>query len=168
MYFLIIFFGVIVFAALITINDDLRLLKQKQFQAAIDHSRFLRFMESLLNKYLIWRFWRKILPVALLIILVLTGITYLYIRYALPKIPPVPEIVIDHHDSSLLRRGEYLANHVAICVDCHSPREVNYLSWPNVRGRKGAGGPFLSQKLGYTFPGESFTPNITPANLCRR
>jgi mono/diheme cytochrome c family protein len=165
MYFLLIFFVIIFFAALITINDDLRFLKQKQFQAAIDNSRFLRLMELIFNKYLVWRFWKKILPVALLIILVLTGITYLYIRYTLPKIPPVPEIVIDHKDSSLLKRGEYLAEHVAICVDCHSPRNVNYFSWPFVEDQKGAGGPFLSQKLGYTFPGESFTPNITPANL---
>lgn len=165
MYFLIIFFAVIFIAALITIDNDLRLLKQKQYQAAIDHSRFLRLMELILNKYLVWRFWKKVIPVALLVILALTGITYLYIRYALPKIPPVPEIVINHQDSSLLRRGEYLAEHVSICVDCHSPRDINYFSWPNVKGQKGAGGPFLSQKLGYTFPGESFTPNITPANL---
>jgi mono/diheme cytochrome c family protein len=165
MYFLIAFFLIILFSALLTINNDLRFLKQKQFQSAIDHSRFLRFMELILNKYLVWRFWKKVIPIALLIILVLAGITYLYIRYALPKIPPVPEIVINHQDSNLLRRGEYLANHVAICVDCHSPRDVNFYSWPNVKGQEGAGGPFLSEKLGYTFPGESFTPNITPANL---
>src|SRR3984893_3238343 len=158
MYFLLIFFVIIFFAALITIEDDLRFLKQKQFQAAIDHSRFLRFMELIFNKYLVWRFWKKILPVALLIFLTLTGITYLYIRYAIPKIPPVPDIVINHHDSSLLKRGEYLATHVVICVDCHSPRNVNYFSWPFLEDQKGAGGPFLSQKLGYTFHGESFTP----------
>jgi hypothetical protein len=148
MYFLIIFFAVIFIAALMTIDNDLRLLKQKQYQAAIDHSRFLQFMELILNKYLVWRFWKKVIPVGLLVIFGLTGITYFYIRYALPKIPTVPEIVINHQDSSLLRRGEYLAEHVAICVDCHSPRDINYFSWPNVKGQKGAGGPFLSQKLG--------------------
>ncbi len=165
MYFLLIFFVIIFVAALITIRNDLRFLKQKQFQAAIDHSRFLRFMEWVFSKYLVWRFWKKLLPIALLIILVLAGITYLYIRYTLPRIPPIPEIVINHQDSSLLKRGEYLAEHVSICVDCHSARNVNYFSWPFVEDQKGSGGPFLSQKLGYTFPGESFTPNITPANL---
>jgi cytochrome c len=165
MYFLTSFFVIIFVTALITIDNDLRLLKQKQFQAAIDHSRFLRFMELILNRYLVWRFWKKIIPVSLLILLILVGCTYLYIRYALPKIPPVPEIVINPRDSSLVRRGEYLANHVAICIDCHSPRDVTYFSWPNVKGQLGAGGPFLSQKLGYTFPGVSFAPNITPANL---
>jgi mono/diheme cytochrome c family protein len=165
MNFLLIFFVTIFVAALITIRSDLRFLKQKQFQEAIDHSRFLRLMELIINKYLIWKFWKKKLPVAALIFLVLAGITYLYIRYTLPKITPVPEIVIDHQNSVLLKRGEYLAEHVSLCVDCHSPRNVNYFSWPFIESQKGAGGPFLSQKLGYTFPGESFTPNITPAKL---
>ncbi len=165
MYFLLIFFVIVFFASLITIRSDLRFLKQKQFQDAIDNSRFLRMMEFILGTFFIWRLWKKILPVALLIILVLTGIIYLYIRYALPKIPPARDIVIDHHDSSLLKRGEYLAEHVSICVDCHSARNVNYFSWPFIENQKGSGGPFLSQKLGYTFPGESFTPNITPANI---
>jgi mono/diheme cytochrome c family protein len=165
MYFLLIFFVIVFFAALVTIRNDLQFLKQKQFQAAIDHSRFLRLMEYIFGTYFIWRFWKKLIPVALLIIFVLSGLAYSFIRYTLPKIPPVPEIAIDHRDSSLLKRGEYLAEHVSICVDCHSPRDVNYFSWPFVENQKGAGGPFLSQKLGYTFPGESFTPNITPANL---
>jgi mono/diheme cytochrome c family protein len=165
MYFLIIFFVIIVSAAFITIDDDLKFLKQKQFHAAIENSRFLRLMDSILNRYFVWKFWKKVLPASLLVLLVLTGIIYLYIRYVLPKVPPVPEIVIDHHDSNLLKRGHYLAEHVSLCVDCHSPRNVNYFSWPFVEDQKGAGGPFLSQKLGYTFPGESFTPNITPANL---
>jgi len=165
MYFLLIVFVIVFFASIITIRNDLQFLKQKQFQAAIDHSRFLRLMELIFNKYFAWRLWKKILTGAILIIIVLTGITYLYIRYALPKIPSVPDIVIDHHDSSLLKRGEYLVEHVAVCVDCHSPRDVNYFSWPFVGNQKGAGGPFLSQKLGFTFPGEGFTPNITPSNL---
>jgi len=74
-------------------------------------------------------------------------------------------LVIDQNDSTLLKRGEYLANHVAICTDCHSPRDVSYFSWPEIKDQIGAGGPFLSHKLGYDFPGESFVPNITPANL---
>jgi mono/diheme cytochrome c family protein len=165
MYFLLIFFVIILIAALLTIRNDLRFLKLKQFQAAIDQSRFLRLMEYIFGTYFIWRFWKKLIPVVLLIIVVLSGLAYLYIRYTLPKVPPIPEIVINHQDSSLLKRGEYLAEHVSICVDCHSLRNVNYFSWPFIESQKGAGGPFLSQKLGYTFPGESFTPNITPANL---
>src|ERR1700687_5108821 len=140
MYFLIIFVVIIVLAAFITIDNDLRILKQKQFHSAIEHSRFMRLMDLIFNKFFIWRLWKKILPVIMLIILILTGISYLYIRYTLPKITPVPDIVIDHNDSVLLKRGEYLAEHVTICVDCHSPRNVNYFSWPFVEDQKGAGG----------------------------
>jgi mono/diheme cytochrome c family protein len=165
MYILIIFIGIIILAALITIGRDLRILKQKQFHSAIEHSRFMRLMDIIFNKFLVWKLWKKILPASMLLVLLLFGVAIIYIRYALPKIPPVPDIVIDPHDPALLKRGEYLAEHVAICIDCHSPRDINYFSWPIVGGQKGAGGPFLSQKRGYTFPGESFTPNITPANL---
>jgi mono/diheme cytochrome c family protein len=165
MYILITFIVVTILAAFITIDNDLRLLKQKQFHSAIEHSRFMRLMDIIFNKFLTWRLWKKILPVSGLVVLMLAGGIYFYIRYALPKIPPVEDIVINHHDTALLNRGEYLVEHVAICVDCHSPRDVNYFSWPIVKGQKGAGGPFLSQKLGYAFPGESFVPNITPANL---
>ena len=162
MYFLIILFLIIFFAALITIRNDLRFLKQEQFQEAIDHSRFLRLMELIFNKYLVWRFWKKILPVVLLIFLVLTGITYSYIRYALPKIPPVPEIVIDHQDSNLLKRGEYLAEHVSLCVDCHSPRNVNYFSWPFVRTRKRRGDLFFPKNLDIPFPVKVLHPILRP------
>lgn len=165
MYILIIFSLIIAIVALMTVGQDLRILKQKQFHSAIEHSRFMRLMDIIFNKFLRWQLWKKILPALVLLVLLLMGVTYLYIRYSLPKIPPVPDIVIDHHDIALIKRGEYLTEHVAICVDCHSPRDVNYFSWPIVAGQKGAGGPFLSQKLGYSFPGESFTPNITPANL---
>jgi len=165
MYILNIVIVIVVIAAFITIDNDLRILKQKQFHSAIEHSRFMRLMDVIFNEFFEWRVWKKILPVILLVGVFFTGGTYLYIRYTLPKIPPVENIVIDYNDTALLKRGEYLVEHVAICVDCHSPRDITYFSWPIVPGQKGAGGPFLSQKLGYTFPGESFTPNITPAHL---
>ena len=131
MYFLLVFFVIIFFAALMTLRNDMRFLKQKQFQSAIHQSRFLRLMEYFFGTYFVWKFWKKLIPVALLIIFVLAGLSYSYIRYTLPKIPPVPELVINHQDSSLLKRGEYLAEHVSICIDCHSARNVNYFSWPS-------------------------------------
>jgi hypothetical protein len=57
MYFLIIFVVIIVLAAFITIDNDLRILKQKQFHEAIEHSRFLRLMDLIFNKYFEWRLW---------------------------------------------------------------------------------------------------------------
>jgi mono/diheme cytochrome c family protein len=165
MYILITFIVIIILAAFITIDNDLRVLKQKQFHSAIEHSRFMRLMDIIFNKFFKWRLWKKILPVFGLVVLLLSGVIYFYFRYALPKNLPVPDIEINYHDSALLKRGEYLAEHVKGCVDCHSPRDVNYFSWPIVSGQKGAGGPFLSQKLGFTFPGESFASNITPSNL---
>jgi len=165
MYILNIVIVIVVVAAFITINKDLRLLKQMQFHSAIEHSRFMRLMDIIISRFFEWKLWRKLLPVFILIILSLTGGVYFYIRYALPQIPSVQNIAIDHNDTAFLNRGKYLVEHVTICVDCHSPRDVTLFSMPIVQSQKGAGAPFLSQKLGYTFPGESFTPNITSANL---
>ena len=164
-YFLI---GIIVFVIilLLILDNDLSVLKEKKYHdKVVEHSRFMRGVDWLFNSFFEWRRWKKIIPVSLLVIIVLTGLAYAYITFALPKVPAVPAISINHKDSTLLARGQYLAEHVAICTDCHSPRDVNFFSWPVIEEQKGAGGPFLSKKAGNDFPGESFTPNITPRNL---
>jgi len=70
------------------------------------------------NKFLVWKIWKKICGFHAAGF-VADGVTIIYIRYALPNIPPVPDIAIDHHDSTLLN-GEIPGEHVAICIDCHS------------------------------------------------
>lgn len=152
-------FIIFVFAVL---DADLRVLKQKDLHDAIQHSRFMRVCDKIFNQFFEWRLWKKILPVAFLVIVVLLIAGYLIIRYTLPEAPPLTEININHNDSALIQRGNYLANHVAICTDCHSARDASRFSWPIIAGQEGSGGPFLSRKAGFDFPGESFTPNITP------
>lgn len=163
---LIITLSVFIILALVYIDIIMRALKSKNYyKSVMEHSIVLRIMDKTFNQFFEWRLWKKIIPITFFSIIFLSTATYLYIQFALPKVPPVPQITIDHKDSKLLERGEYLVEAVVICTDCHSPRDVNYYSWPVIKGKEGAGGPFLSQKDGYIFPGESFTPNITPANL---
>jgi len=57
MYILITIIAVINLA-LITIENDLRLLKQKQFHPVIEHSRFMRVIDIIFNTYFEWRFWK--------------------------------------------------------------------------------------------------------------
>jgi hypothetical protein len=52
-----------------------------------------------------------------LAILLLIGVGY--IKTQLPNVGPPPELEIAHSDE-LLARGAYLANHVMVCMDCHS------------------------------------------------
>lgn len=162
--FIIIVICFIIFTFVI-IDQDLRVLKRKDLHQAIQYSRFMRITDWIFNSFFEWSRWKKIMPIAFLALLLLAFSAYLFIRYTMPKAPPLEQITVNHGDSAVLARGAYLANHVAICTDCHSARDANFFSWPVIKGQEGSGGPFLSKKAGFDFPGESFTPNITPANI---
>lgn len=64
----------------------------------------------------------------------------------------------------VIARGEYLANHVAVCIDCHSIRDTGRFSMPIVPGTEGGGAAFAFSKAEFV-PGEVTPPNITPAGL---
>ena len=66
--------------------------------------------------------------------------------------------------TQLVARGEYLANHVAVCIDCHSIRDTGHFSMPIVPGTEGGGAAFAFSKA-EAVPGEVTPPNITPAAL---
>lgn len=70
----------------------------------------------------------------------------------------------DNRDSikKVLERGEYLANSVAGCMDCHSKRDLEKYSGPVVPGTEGGGGMVFDQKFG--IPGILHGKNITPDN----
>lgn len=85
-----------------------------------------------------------------------------YVKVALPNVGAPPEIKVDM-TSENIERGKYLANHVMLCMDCHSTRDWSLLSGPMVPGTEGKGGETFDQKLG--FPGKYIAPNITPFAL---
>ena len=62
----------------------------------------------------------------------------------------------------VLERGEYLALHVAGCIDCHSKRDFAKFSGPVIPGTEGGGGLVFDQKFG--LPGILYGKNITPDN----
>lgn len=66
--------------------------------------------------------------------------------------------------TQLVARGEYLANHVTVCIDCHSIRDTGHFSMPIVPGTEGGGAAFAFTKAEFV-PGEVTPPNITPAGL---
>jgi hypothetical protein len=108
---------------------------------------------------------RKFLKVAgvLLVIVVLViigGITY--ITQALPAIPVQKDLHVELTPERVAR-GEYLANHVTACMDCHSTRDWNKFTGPPVPGTLGKGGEVFDQSM--NFPGRFVSKNITPFNL---
>ncbi len=65
--------------------------------------------------------------------------------------------------NKVLARGEYLFNHAAGCLDCHSKRDFSKYSGPVVPGTEGGGGDVFDQKYG--LPGVFYGRNITPDSL---
>jgi hypothetical protein len=94
------------------------------------------------------------------IVLFVIGVI-LYLRFALPAIP-LKEINVQATPERV-EKGKYLANHVMVCMDCHSMRDWKLYSGPPVDGTLGMGGEVFDQKMG--FPGSFSAANITPFNL---
>ena len=105
---------------------------------------------------------KKVILIILAIIVVAITTLLLYIRYALPSIDGPSEIKVEITAENIAR-GEYLANHVAVCMDCHSERDYNRYAAPMLTVTFGAGGEVFNQKMG--FPGSYTSKNITPYGL---
>ena len=100
-----------------------------------------------------------------LAILVVAFVSMLgYIKFALPKIKAAPVLNVEATPERIAR-GEYLANHVAVCIDCHSTRDCSRFSGPPTAGTLGKGGDVFDQKFG--FPGVYYAKNITPEGISR-
>ena len=96
-----------------------------------------------------------------ILLFVVTG-AGLFINFTKPNVGEPPQLIIKA-DSLSMERGRYLANHVAVCIDCHSKRDWSLFSGPVVPGTEGSGGEIFDQNAG--FPGKIYSPNLTPAAL---
>lgn len=88
------------------------------------------------------------------------GVIYLFTAF--PNVPPPPEITVEGTEAQV-ERGKYLANHVTVCIDCHSTRDWTKFSGPIQPGTFGRGGDVFDENMG--MPGTFYAKNITPHNL---
>lgn len=88
------------------------------------------------------------------------GLATLFVIY--PKAEPAPALRVARTPEQVAR-GSYLAEHVAICTDCHSQRDFSRFSGPVIEGTLGKGGERFGREMG--FPGTLVAPNITPYAL---
>ena len=95
-----------------------------------------------------------------IVLVAAVGFAILLLGY--PSGGPVPQISAGSSPERVAR-GEYLANHVAGCVDCHSTRDWTKFSGPPMPGTLGKGGDMFDERLG--FPGSIPVANITPAGI---
>ncbi len=86
----------------------------------------------------------------------------MYVNWFYPRVGEAPSIQVPLTVSSI-ERGRYLANHVTVCMDCHSKRDWTVFSGPIVPGTEGSGGEVFSREAG--FPGEIYSSNLTPHKL---
>ncbi len=110
---------------------------------------------------------KKALKIVLIIAVVIVGLigsAVAYISLALPNVPAASALSIQAAPE-VIERGEYLANHVAVCTDCHSTRDWTKFAGPVIPGTEGRGGEIFSEEYG--FPGTFYARNITPYNLAK-
>lgn len=88
------------------------------------------------------------------------GITYL--SQALPDVGDAPDLKVDITPQRV-ERGQYLANCVTVCMDCHSTRDWSQFAGPLVPGTEGIGGERFDRTMG--FPGIFYSKNITPSGI---
>lgn len=103
----------------------------------------------------------KIIGIAVAALVVVLFLCIAYIYFFLPRVP-VQELKVDVTPERV-ERGKYLANHVTVCMDCHSTRDWSRFSAPPIPGTEGRGGEKFDQTMG--FPGRFYSPNITPYSL---
>ncbi|POY39332.1 cytochrome C [Solitalea longa] len=99
--------------------------------------------------------------ILLFIVIVVVGLG-VYVKTAFPNVGPAREMKVELTPERI-KRGEYLANSVTVCMDCHSKRDWTKFSGPITPGTLGQGGDEFNQKMG--FPGVYFAANITPAGI---
>lgn len=110
------------------------------------------------------RKFKRIFGRVLIAILLLIIAAVAYIKLFLPNVGTAPVFTVERTPERIAR-GQYLANYVTVCVDCHSARDWTRYSGPVIEGSFGKGGELFDQRFG--FPGSYYAKNITPDGISR-
>jgi mono/diheme cytochrome c family protein len=95
-------------------------------------------------------------------IAVLMGGALAVLYTVFPRVSEAESIRVER-TTERVTRGQYLANHVFVCVACHSQGEPNLYSMPPVRSLEFGGGVMWTREMG--LPGTVVSPNISPGAL---
>ena len=101
-----------------------------------------------------------LLLVGIVVLVAGAGVGYLFAKY--PDVPPAENITVVATPEKIAR-GEYLAKHVAQCVDCHAVRDFTKYAGPIVEGTLGRGGENFG--IEGTAIRAMYSRNITPAAI---
>ncbi len=104
----------------------------------------------------------KWLGILLVLVAVVVTAGIVYVTQFLPNIPVNAALKVEATPERI-ERGRYLANHVSVCMDCHSTRDKGIYSAPLKPGTLGIGGETFDQTM--NFPGSFVATNLTPHSL---
>ena len=65
---------------------------------------------------------KKVLLTILAVVILVVIVAVSYVKFALPKVDAAPDLHIVSTPERV-QHGAYLANHVTLCMDCHSTRD---------------------------------------------
>ncbi len=104
----------------------------------------------------------KWLGILLGMVALVAGGGLIYFVNQFPETIAVPDMKISATQDQI-DRGNYLANHVAVCTDCHSIRDWNFHAGPIREETLGGGGELFPAAMG--LPGDLISPNLTPSPI---
>nr|MBA4168724.1 cytochrome C [Chitinophagaceae bacterium] len=104
----------------------------------------------------------KISSLIILVIVLLIALAVSYIKIFLPNTGPASDVKIESTPQRI-ERGKYLANHVTLCVDCHSTRDWTLYAAPMQTDSLGGGGEAFTHD--FEMPGTFYARNISQAKL---
>lgn len=104
--------------------------------------------------------WKVFIGVIVAVIIVLLG-SYIYFQASFPRVGSPPEVTVEGTPEQIAR-GDYLANHVSVCIDCHTERDWKYFSGPPKHGVHGAGGEHFNLR---DISVSLYSKNITPHTM---
>lgn len=106
--------------------------------------------------------FKKWIAITIIAIVVIITAAISYVTMALPNVGE-PEAIKINYTPERVAHGKYLANYVAVCMDCHSGHDWTKLGGPVDTGKLGTGGDKFDAAVG--FPGTVYIPNITPYHI---
>src|ERR1700712_990678 len=109
-----------------------------------------------MRKFLKWA------GILLSLLFVAIAVLAAYVKTALPNVGPPPELIVSKTPEVVVR-GEYLANHVMVCMDCHSKRDPQFFAMTPDSSSLGLGGNVFGRIDG--FPGNYYAANISPSAI---
>ncbi|MFT3839792.1 MAG: hypothetical protein QM723_22590 [Myxococcaceae bacterium] len=101
----------------------------------------------------------KVIRSVLVLLLLVGGGAFGFLKAKKPAQRP-PSTAKVEATPEKVKRGEYLANHVFLCVGCHSEPDFSVWSMPSKKGGEYVGG-FCFNKQTAGFPGEVCAQNLT-------